>query len=164
MFLLQVLKPWAFPPRSPCSQWFSQTIKFILTNVQKNLKWALTPRSFCQSPSQAQKVNHGCWIEIIGNLRKASHIFGEPVGACGCILSGSVVSDSGIPWPAACQAPLSMEFSRQEYWSGLPFPTLRSLHIQGFKGFFVCFFFFQMENPSLEVLSKIMGHFWKEKL
>ena len=23
----------------------------------------------------------------------------------------------------ACQAPLSVEFSRQEYWSGLPFPT-----------------------------------------
>ena len=27
------------------------------------------------------------------------------------------------PWTAVCQAPLSMEFSRQEYWSGLPFPT-----------------------------------------
>ena len=26
------------------------------------------------------------------------------------------------PWTVACQAPLSMEFSRQEYWSGLPFP------------------------------------------
>ena len=26
------------------------------------------------------------------------------------------------PWNAACQAPLSMEFSRQEYWSGLPLP------------------------------------------
>ena len=25
------------------------------------------------------------------------------------------------PWTVACQAPLSMEFSRQEYWSGLPF-------------------------------------------
>ena len=25
------------------------------------------------------------------------------------------------PWNIACQAPLSMEFSRQEYWSGLPF-------------------------------------------
>ena len=24
------------------------------------------------------------------------------------------------PWTVACQAPLSMEFSRQEYWSGLP--------------------------------------------
>ena len=23
----------------------------------------------------------------------------------------------------ACQAPMSMEFSRQEYWSGLPFPS-----------------------------------------
>ena len=27
------------------------------------------------------------------------------------------------PWTAAYQAPLSMEFSRQEYWSGLPMPT-----------------------------------------
>ena len=26
------------------------------------------------------------------------------------------------PWTVACQAPLSMESSRQEYWSGLPFP------------------------------------------
>ena len=36
--------------------------------------------------------------------------------------SCSVVSDSAIPWTVAYQAPLSMEFSRQEYWSGLPFP------------------------------------------
>ena len=28
-----------------------------------------------------------------------------------------------IPWTAAHQAPLSMDFSRQEYWSGLPFPS-----------------------------------------
>ena len=27
------------------------------------------------------------------------------------------------PWTVAHQAPLSMELSRQEYWSGLPFPT-----------------------------------------
>ena len=27
------------------------------------------------------------------------------------------------PWAVAHQAPLSMEFSRQEYWSGLSFPT-----------------------------------------
>ena len=26
------------------------------------------------------------------------------------------------PWTVACQAPLSMGFSIQEYWSGLPFP------------------------------------------
>ena len=27
------------------------------------------------------------------------------------------------PWNVAYQAPPSMEFSRQEYWSGLPFPS-----------------------------------------
>ena len=27
------------------------------------------------------------------------------------------------PWTVACQAPLFMGFSRQEYWSGLPFPS-----------------------------------------
>ena len=27
------------------------------------------------------------------------------------------------PWIVAYKAPLSMEFSRQEYWSGLPFPS-----------------------------------------
>ena len=28
----------------------------------------------------------------------------------------------GTPWTVACQAPLSMGFSRQEYWSRLPCP------------------------------------------
>uniref|UniRef100_A0A4W2HQF9 Potassium calcium-activated channel subfamily N member 1 n=2 Tax=Bos indicus x Bos taurus TaxID=30522 RepID=A0A4W2HQF9_BOBOX len=36
----------------------------------------------------------------------------------------SVMSDSSVtPWTVACQAPLSIEFSRQEYWSGLPCPS-----------------------------------------
>ena len=35
----------------------------------------------------------------------------------------SVVSDSATPQTIACQAPLFMEFSRQEYWNGLPFPS-----------------------------------------
>ena len=34
----------------------------------------------------------------------------------------SVVPDSATPWTVACQAPLSIGFSRQDYWSGLPFP------------------------------------------
>ena len=35
----------------------------------------------------------------------------------------SVVSNSATLWTVAPQAPLSMGFSRQEYWSGLPFPS-----------------------------------------
>ena len=36
-----------------------------------------------------------------------------------------------IPWTAAYQAPLSMEFSRQEYWSGLPLPSPKFPLLQG---------------------------------
>ena len=28
-----------------------------------------------------------------------------------------------VPWTVGCKAPLSMEFSKQEYWSELPFPS-----------------------------------------
>ena len=37
------------------------------------------------------------------------------------LFSCSVVSDSATPWTVACQAPLSMEFSRQEYWVAISF-------------------------------------------
>ena len=40
-----------------------------------------------------------------------------------CVCSRSVMSDSLTPWTVAHQAPLSMEFSKQEYWSGLPLPS-----------------------------------------
>ena len=37
------------------------------------------------------------------------------------------------PWTIAHQAPLSMEFSRQEYWRGLPFLPLGDLLDPGIK-------------------------------
>ena len=37
------------------------------------------------------------------------------------------------PWTVACQAPLSMGFSRQEYWSGLPFPPPGNLSDPGIE-------------------------------
>ena len=40
-----------------------------------------------------------------------------------CIQSVSHVRFFVASWTVVHQAPLSMEFSRQEYWSGLPFPT-----------------------------------------
>ena len=56
----------------------------------------------------------------------------------------------GIPWTVAHQAPPSMGFSRQEYWSGLPFPSPIFLYfnysLPGFVtaiclGFIFCFSF-----------------------
>ena len=52
---------------------------------------------------------------------------------CCAMLSHSVVSDSEGLRTAACQAPLSMGFLRQEYWSGLPFLPPRDLPNPGVK-------------------------------
>ena len=44
------------------------------------------------------------------------------------------MSDSlQTPWTVAHQAPLSMGFSRQEYWTGLPFPSPGDLSDPGIK-------------------------------
>jgi len=49
------------------------------------------------------------------------------------VLSCSILSDSVTPWTTAHQAPLSMRFPRQEYWSGLPFPSPGDLPNPGIK-------------------------------
>ena len=51
-----------------------------------------------------------------------------------CMLVTQHVQFFGTPWTAARQAPLSMEFCRQEYWSGiLPFPTPGDLSSRGIE-------------------------------
>ena len=42
------------------------------------------------------------------------------------------------PWTITCQAPLSLEFSRQVYWSGLPFPIAGDLPDPGIKPASLC--------------------------
>ena len=46
-----------------------------------------------------------------------------------CVLNRVFVT----PWTAGHQTPLSLGFSRQEYWSGLPFPSPGDLSNPGFK-------------------------------
>ena len=48
-------------------------------------------------------------------------------------LGGVCTQSCPTPWTVAHQAPLSMEFSQQEYWSGLPFPTLEDPPDPGIK-------------------------------
>ena len=56
-----------------------------------------------------------------------------------CVLSH--IQLFAAPWTIAPQAPLSMGFSRQEYWSGLPFPPPRDL-----------------PNPGIELVSQHLLH------
>ena len=51
-----------------------------------------------------------------------------------CMLTHfSLIQLFATSWTIACQAPLSMEFSRQEYWSGLPCPSLGDLPNPGIE-------------------------------
>ena len=56
--------------------------------------------------------------------------------ACVCVCMLSCFSGVQLcvtPWTVACQAPLSMGFSRHEYWSGLPWPPLGHLPDPGME-------------------------------
>ena len=64
-------------------------------------------------------IENTCCLECTVHLIQSSKFWG--VHPCGYCL---FMSDSlWLPWTVACQTPLSMEFSRQECWSGLPFPS-----------------------------------------
>ena len=56
----------------------------------------------------------------------------EYVCVCVCV-NHSVMFDSLQPHELALQAHLSMGFSRQEYWSGLPFPSPKNLSDPGIE-------------------------------
>ena len=55
------------------------------------------------------------------------------VCVCVCAQSFSQVQLFVIQWTIACQAPMSMGFSRQECWSGLPFPPPGDLPAPGIE-------------------------------
>ena len=67
-----------------------------------------------------------------------------------CVHSRSVVSNSVTPWTVAPQAPLPMGFFRQEYWSGLPFPSPADLPDTGIEpmssALQTYFFYFPIEE------------------
>ena len=65
------------------------------------------------------------------------------------------------PWTTAHQAPLSMGFPRQEYWTGLPLPSPGDLPDSGIKPVFPALAggFFTTESHTL----KTEGSFWCSK-
>ena len=81
-------------------------------------------------------MNIECSVNILYN--KISYTSLYPTTATNIIMSEWVKSLSRVrlfatPWTVAYQAPPSMEFSRQEYWSGLPFPSPGDLPDPGIK-------------------------------
>ena len=76
----------------------------------------------------------------------------EGTYVCAVLYSvASVVSDSVIPLTVAHQAPPSMGFSRQEYWSGLPFPPPGDLPDPGIEPM-------APASPALQADSLLLSH------
>ena len=64
------------------------------------------------------------------DVKVSSQVAGDIMGVCACVLSHfSHVQLLVTLWTEAHQVPLSMGFSRQEYWSGLPCPPPVDAHL-----------------------------------
>ena len=114
-----------------------KTIWSISTDAEKNLwynsKWFMT--------KTLQKVGiERAYLNIMKVMydRPTCNILWEIVCMCVCVCVCVLSHFSCVwlcvtLWTVACQAPLSMRFSRQEYWSGLPCPSPRDLPNPGIK-------------------------------
>ena len=73
--------------------------------------------------------SRGCswpWDRTRSSALEADYLPPEPPGKPSCCSGVELLSHVrlfAVPWTVAYQAPQSLEFSRQEYWSGLPFPS-----------------------------------------
>ena len=58
-------------------------------------------------------------------LKYSLHVYLDSLGKCQDFVRAVLhcVQPFVTPWTVACQAPLSLGFYRQAYWSGLPFPS-----------------------------------------
>ena len=106
--------PWNWALSSICWQGWSS-----LLSVGGRSFW----RAFSLETLKKKKPLH-FWGPCFSMQALVPSAKGVCVYVCVCVLSRfSHVWLFGTPWTVACQALLSVGFSRQEYWSGLPFPS-----------------------------------------
>ena len=86
-----------------CKIFYRCVVKYLCMNIRQQKE---NHKARCLSPEGETQV---CVCVCV-----CSHM-------CLCVFSH--VQLSATPWTVTCQAPLSMGFSRQEYWSGLPFSS-----------------------------------------
>ena len=104
--------------------------------------------------NQAENVCHSKGYIRIRHANKFDNL--ELDVYCGIVLNCILLF--ATPWTVAHQGPLSMEFSRQDYWSGLPFPTPGHFLIQGSNPHLLSLLHWQVDSLPLSHLgSSTMG-------
>ena len=73
------------------------------------------------------------WFNLRREWGRVSKFEGTARSQDAWVLSHFSLSNSVTLWTVACQTPLSRGFSRQEYWSRLPFPSPGNLPDQGIE-------------------------------
>ena len=102
-------QPLTHPPLHYIKSWFWSFLHTVL-EIRRRL-----PLFFPAELSLA--------VLLLSLLPNSLHLLFFTSRLCDSVRMRSVVSDSLQPRTAACQVPLSMGFSREENWSGLPFPS-----------------------------------------
>ena len=90
-----------------------------VVSLLSSKKWQFT--CFFFSDKYLLPTFLGYWPRSYGGLKDEISMF--PARAVKCAESLSRVWLFATSWTVACQGPLPMGFSRQEYWSGLPSPS-----------------------------------------
>ena len=111
-FIVQLSHPYITTRKTiRLTRWtFVSKVMFLLFNMLSRLVTAFLPRS--------KHLLFIFFFIIIIFLVLPLYCY-QPISLHPCAHMLSHV----IPWTSARQTPLSMDFSRQEYWSGLPFPS-----------------------------------------
>ena len=95
------------------------------------------PQSLCCLIPPALHLNQGRQFALLGGVCDRSlWMLWDAPWQCSNNMVGLVAQSCltlVTPWTISYQAPLSMGFSRQEYWSGLPFPSPGDLLYPGIK-------------------------------
>ena len=124
----------AFVSNLPFTSYSISSFYFLLPayrNISKRRQG-----NICSRQEQLGKWVYLFWGSVLGSQFPSffSSLRTKPAAEDTVLLSPPERNFSKVKWlvpqscltlcdPIACQAPLSMELSRQEYWSGLPFPS-----------------------------------------
>ena len=84
----------------------------------------------CHHSLMMRQMEKKCWFQ--DKFTKTQYYWMENVCVYVCVCACTLCRFSRVwlfatTWTVACQAPVSMGFSRQEYWNGLPFPPQGNL-------------------------------------
>ena len=109
--------------------------QLLVGSLQQSPTHMFLAPPFCslqaQLPMEATETCPICMTSRKGQLIKVFNL--SPLTRGICVQQLSPIRLFVTPWTVAHQAPLSLEFSRQEYWSGLPCPSPRDLPNPGIE-------------------------------